>query len=331
MQRHTDPSEQSYPERPSLDFREQIGDFGAAIGSVGDWDDRNFDWDKAFVASVFAKLAYLHIPELEMKFSNRAKIIPCAEHRKIIQTEEWPFSERRIRSFNTGEFFMVVTQYAVAVVAKIGKVIFISLRGTHYLYDWLLNLNVLKTRPFTNEDIDIYFHKGFYHAAARCMRIITSETLRRYGSGNTIYLTGHSLGGALAAIIHAIWSIDGASRQQFGYKQWRGKSLETHACYTFGMPRYGNFSAIESLESPFHIYNEADIVATVPPKLFGFHDCPMEYCLKSKGGVDSANVKSRSFFKFIFRLAALRGIQEHDIELYIERTKAARDSSESSI
>lgn len=331
MQRHTDQSEQSYPERPSLDFREQIGDLGTAIGSVGDWEDRNFDWEKAFVASVFAKMAYLHIPELEMKFANRAEIIPCEEYREIIKTEEWPYSERRIRSFETGEFFMVVTQYAVAVVAKIGKVIFISLRGTPFLYDWLVNLNVSKASPFTNEDVDIYFHKGFYHAAARCMRIISGETLRRYGSENTVYVTGHSLGGALAAIIHAIWSKDGKSRQHFRYKQGRWKSLETHACFTFGMPRYGNFSAVEYLESPFHIYNEADIVPTVPPKFLGFHDCPLEYCLKSKGGVDSANVKSRSFFKFIFRLAALRGIQEHDIELYIERTKATRDSSESSI
>ena len=310
-----------------MDFREQIGDFEAAIRSIDDWEDPNFDWGKAFVASVFAKLAYLHIPELEMKFANRAKIIPCAEHREIIQTEEWPYSERRIRSFEMGEFFIVVTQYAVAVVVKIGKVIFISLRGTQYLYSWLVNLNVSKSRPFTNEDMDIYFHKGFYHAAARCMRIISSELLRRYGSGNTIYVTGHSLGGALAAIIHAIWSIDDASRQQFGYKQWRGKSLETNACYTFGMPRYGNFSAVESLESPFHIYNEADIVPTVPPRLLGFYDSPVEYCLKSKGGVDSANVKGRSFSQFIFRLAALRGIKEHDIELYITRTKAAGDSS----
>ena len=323
----TNPFKQSDPERPSLDFREQVGDFRAAINNIDDWEDQSFDWDKAFVASVFAKMPYLRVPEIELKCANRSNIIPCAEFREIIQTEEWPYSERRIRSFDVGEFFIVVTQYAVAVVVEIGKVIFISLRGTLFLYDWLVNLNVSKSRPFTNEAVDVYFHKGFYHAAARCMRIISSELLRRYGSENTIYVTGHSLGGALAAIIHAIWSIDGVSRQQFGYKQWRGKSLETHACYTFGMPRYGNFSAVEHLESPFHIYNEADIVPTVPPRLLGFYDSPMEYCLKSKGGVDNANVKGRSFSQFIFRLAALKGIKEHDIELYIMRTKAASDSS----
>jgi hypothetical protein len=307
-----------------MELTKRITDAYAEANRISNWDEPHFDWSKAYVASVFAKIAYLHIPQYELKNTNRANLIPCVEYREIIQgpgnigTEQFP------RNSDFGEFFIVEKPYAVAVVIKVQTVLFISLRGSQKLYDWLVNLNATKSRPYTNVDADIYFHRGFHHVAANCMHEIHSEILKRFGRDSTIYVTGHSLGGALAAILHALWSRCHMHYRLIGYNP-RDEYLTTHSCYTFGMPRYGNFHAVQHFASPFHIYNQSDIVPTVPPKSLGFDDCPIEYCLTADGKVDRSNLKGSSFSQFIFRLATLKGIREHDMEIYISRTNSVRN------
>ncbi len=307
-----------------MEITQRITDVWEEINNIGNWDEPHFDWTKAYVASVFAKIAYLHLPQYELKNTNRANLIPCAEYREIVKGIGSVGVEQILRNSDLGEFFIVEKPYAVAVVVKIREVVFISLRGTQQLYDWLVNLNSSKSRPYANVDVDIYFHKGFHRAAASCMHEIHSEILRQFGKDNTVYVTGHSLGGALAAILHALWSQGHMYYRHLGYSL-RDESFATHSCYTFGMPRYGNFHAVEHFANPFHIYNQSDIVPTVPPKLIGFDDSLIEYCLTSEGKVDGANIKGNSFFQFIFRLATLKGLKEHDMELYMSRTKSVRD------
>lgn len=325
-----------------MEITQQITDVWAEINNISNWDEPDFDWRKAYVASVFAKTAYLHIPEYELKNANRANIIPCEEYRKIIQITNRDGVEQILKKSDLGEFFIIEKPYAVAVVVKVRKVVFISLRGTQQLYDWLVNLNISKSRPYKNLDMNIYyknfyrtaasvdnniyFHKGFHRAAASCMHEIRSQILNRFGKNNTIYITGHSLGGALAAILHALWSRDHMRYCHIRHCPMH-KCLATHSCYTFGMPRYGSFHAVEHFANPFHIYNQSDIVPTVPPKFIGFDDSLIEYCLTSEGKIDGANIKGSSFSQFIFRLATLKGIREHDMELYMSRIKIVRDGS----
>lgn len=311
-----------------MEITQRITDVWKEINNISNWEEPHFDWRKAYVASVFAKIAYLHIPKYELKNTNRANLIPCVEYREIVKGTGSVGVEQILRNSDLGESFIVEKPYAIAVVVKIKKVVFISLRGTQQLYDWLVNLNASKSRPDANVDVDIYFHKGFHRAVASCMHEIHSQILQRFGSGNTVYVTGHSLGGALAAILHALLSSDYMYRRYIGC--WpRHKDLTTHSCYTFGMPRYGNFHAMAHFASPFHIYNQSDIVPTVPPKFLGFDDSPIEYCLTADSEVDGSNVKGSSFSQFIFRLATLKGIREHDMELYISRTQIARDAANS--
>lgn len=299
-----------------MEHTQQITDVWAEINRISNWDDPHFDWNKAYVASVLAKIAYLHIPQYELKNTNRANLIPCAEYREIIKEPSSFSFEDALKNSDLNEFFIVEKPYAVAVVIKIKKVLFISLRGTQQLYDWLVNLNASKSRPYADANIDIYFHKGFHRATASCMQEIHSEILKRFGKDCTVYVTGHSLGGALAAILHAL-----SRRYRMNYHHPESKHVKTHSCYTFGMPRYGNFHAVEHFSSPYHIYNQSDIVPTVPPKLLGFDDSLIEYCLTADGKVDGSNVKGSSFSQFIFRLATLKGIQEHDMEIYMSRIK----------
>lgn len=309
-----------------MELTQRITDVWAEVNRISNWDEPHFDWSKAYVASVFAKIAYLHIPQYELKNTNRANLIPCVEYREIIKGSGNISVEQILRNSDFGEFFIVEKPYAVAVVVKIRKVLFISLRGTQQLYDWLVNLNASKSRPYANVDVDIYFHKGFHRAAASCMHEIHSEILRRFGKDSTVYVTGHSLGGALAAILHALWGRGHMHYRHIGYNPW-DEYLATHSCYTFGMPRYGNFHAVEHFARPFHIYNQSDIVPTVPPKFLGFDDGLIEYCLTEDGKVDGSNLKGSSFSQFIFRLATLKGIREHDMEIYMGRTKSVSNVS----
>jgi hypothetical protein len=307
-----------------MEMTQRLTDIWADINSITNWDDPFFDWKKAYVAAVFAKIAYLHIPQFELKNVNRANLIPCSEYREFMKASRPGGVEDILRDSDFGDFFIVVRPYAIAVVVKVRNVVFVSMRGTQQLYDWFVNFNATKSHPYTN--VDIYFHKGFHRATLSCMKDIHLEILKRFGRNNIIYVTGHSLGGALAAILHALSSRGHMHFPHIGYIPW-DENLATHSCYTFGMPRYGNFHAVAHFASPYHIYNHKDIVPTVPPRFLGFDDSLSEYCLTSDGRVDTTSIKNSSFLQFIFRLATLKGIRSHDMELYISRTKGVRDVS----
>lgn len=284
-----------------MEVTERITEAWNVINSVKDWNDESFDWNKAYVASIFSKVAYLHIPEYELKNSNRANLIPCEEYREIIKSGKRSSLPEILRSSDLSDFFIVERPYAIAVTVKVKNILFISMRGTQKLYDWLVNLNAMRSRPHPNKDIDIYFHKGFHKAATSCIDEIFSEIAKRYGKDNKIYVTGHSLGGALAAILHGLLNED-FYRYRYNSRNRINDKFRTLSCYVFGMPRYGNFHAMEHFVSPYHIYNQGDIVPTVPSKYFGFEDGLIEYCLNTEGYIDHSKIKGNSFIKFIYGL-----------------------------
>ncbi|MDD3311199.1 lipase family protein [Pseudodesulfovibrio sp.] len=294
-------------------------------GKVGDWGDANFSWEKALVAAEVARLAYLHIPQFELKNANRVNLIPCAGYRSTVKVS----GVTNIRSIsNANEMvFVVESALVVAVVVHVGSVDFISLRGTQKLYDWFVNLNILKSNPSYKKNMTVYFHGGFYKAIIGCLGQIATEVDRRFGGNNPIYVTGHSLGGALAAILHALcderrYMKCGCDMDYFlGF--YIDRMFSTESCYTFGMPRYGNLKAVLYFRNPFHIFNEYDIVPSVPPRKFGYSDCFNEKCLSADGHVNENIVRRGSFKKFIYKLATMKGFAEHDIELYIDRVGKA--------
>jgi hypothetical protein len=71
--------------------------------------------------------------------------------------------------------------------------------------------------------------------------------------------------------------------------------------------------------------SQDDIVPTVPSKLLGYEDSPIEYCLTPDGNIDNTSIKASSFSRFIYRLATLKAIREHYMELYIMRTRDVRN------
>ena len=91
------------------------------------------------------------------------------------------------------------------------------------------------------------------------------------------------------------------------------------------MPRYGNLHAVNSLENPYHIYNQDDWIPLLPPKCMGFEDNIIEYCLTSEAEIEKNNLKSFFLLKLIDNLRKKKGaikkrvIKEHEMEEYMAR------------
>lgn len=135
------------------------------------------------------------------------------------------------------------------------------------------------------------------------------EEVKQTTSGTIpIYITGHSLGGALAQIATAVFGSD-----------------QIAACYTFGSPRVGNSYFDLWVKPPsYRVMNYADIVPTVPFPIIYRHSGDPRYM---------PDVVQASPFRFqpgllqriwqccrglvqLFRSWSILGIEDHSIQLY---------------
>ena len=118
-------------------------------------------------------------------------------------------------------------------------------RGTDENADWLANLKF---------DFAGNVHAGFQRALDDVWAPIETALKQLHGP---LFITGHSLGGALAVLAAARLSSDQVKR----------------AVYIYGAPRVGNSEFVKNYPanvSVHRIVNDDDIVTTVPPALFGF-------------------------------------------------------------
>ena len=91
---------------------------------------------------------------------------------------------------------------------KDSKRLHIAFRGSLNVKDWLVDLN---TNLGIDQDLDwgqaVKFHKGFLETSKKCVPDIKKridELIQVGPCPNEVILTGHSLGGALAAISHIL-------------------------------------------------------------------------------------------------------------------------------
>lgn len=121
--------------------------------------------------------------------------------------------------------------------------IVVSFRGTHDLSNWITNLNFPKTSAYP-ECHNCRVHQGFYQAWESVKAPIVSEVkrlLQHYPKAQ-IFVTGHSLGGALAALCAAQL---GASTQSL--------KDPIEGVYTYGQPRVGNIEFKDFYNSGTHV------------------------------------------------------------------------------
>ena len=137
--------------------------------------------------------------------------------------------------------------------------IVLCFRGSSNIQNWILDLstNMVNYPGCGNCKV----HNGFY-AAWQLAKILVNpqiQGLRALYRDAPIYITGHSLGGAIAALSTP------ETKNLYG---------NVAALYTFGEPRVGNteFSMyMEATIKSFRVTHYADLAVHVPPEAFGFH------------------------------------------------------------
>ena len=125
----------------------------------------------------------------------------------------------------------------------------ICFRGTKQVKDWITNIKIDST-PITDPNTSAKIgnmHKGF-HDAYMSVHEDIADRLQGY-EDLPLYITGHSLGGALAVVA-----------------TWYQSSARLAACYTFGAPRVGDQGLIDRFKTPiYRVVNGPDPVPFVPP------------------------------------------------------------------
>ena len=130
-----------------------------------------------------------------------------------------------------------------------GKMLVLAFRGTEKkLADWKADIKA-KLVPAEDKSRIGRVHQGFQEAYYSVEALI-EEKLKEF-PGEPLFITGHSLGGALAVV--ATRFIDAHS---------------IAACYTYGCPRVGDLELAKVFKSPIYRHvNAADVVPRLP---FGY-------------------------------------------------------------
>ena len=261
-------------------------------------DPKKFDIIKSSVSAITATLAYCAIEEDERNEISRAKLIPCQLYQELIESESVDIIDI-LRGSDFPNATVVRTTRCVAVIIPVGDFFLISVRGTKYFYDWLVNLQITKTFGAGQ-----YFHVGFLRAAQELCYAITNRCTELYAdkiknNGCAIYLSGHSLGGAVAAILNQM-------------------KLPTavNACYVFASPRISNLSILRGTYCPFATRRYLDIVPHCPPRGLNYADLPIQQAPDGSSFSVTKGPELYEFTRWIISLAFNQFINNHCIEHY---------------
>jgi triacylglycerol lipase len=195
-----------------------------------DWSQSAHSYQTALALAKASRAAYCHDEYLPDKWA--------AEHNfKIERT----FDEKRMYGF---------------AATKADTIVF-AFRGTDQGTDWLVNVD-MEHKPVAS--IPGRVHDGFWKDGLGPLLAGLTETLQA-GKYPRIWITGHSLGGAIAVLFQA----------SLVFQQGRMVT----GIYTFGQPRVGDGTFRDQLDDhstgQYHRYiNHNDLVPLVPPHLNGY-------------------------------------------------------------
>jgi len=162
------------------------------------------------------------------------------EEKKNLETELGTLKMQLIETFDTNG-----TQ---AILVSFKNFIVLSFRGTEAtsVKDIKSDANGKTTACETGGKI----HTGFKEAYDQVRFDIEKKLSESELQEKPLFITGHSLGGALATVAAKKLTHKGG----------------VAACYTFGSPRVGDEEWIENIKAPIHrLVNAADCVTMLPP------------------------------------------------------------------
>lgn len=184
-----------------------------------------------------------------------------------------------------------------------------AFRGTDQLADWLDNLNAFSTKVLFGE-----FHRGFWNSLEDIWQPIYDQSLElQKEKPRPLFLTGHSLGGAMATVAAAKLIHD---------------DKPFTSVYTFGQPRAleretARIFNMECRSRYFRFHNNNDLVTRVPARLMGYsHVGSYLYISQEKHICPDPGFWYRfvDYFDGALSAALEKGldmIEDHDMEDYL--------------
>ncbi len=143
-------------------------------------------------------------------------------------------------------------------IADLGNCLLIAFRGTADIRDWMTDVDAQRANIKGGA-----VHKGFWASVSTVFADILAEVDKNL---KPLVITGHSLGGAQAAV--AAWRFD-------------SMGVKVAAIYTLGQPRWCEPSLANDIDKKrdypyFRVTNGADIVPWIPWLLGRYRHCGME-------------------------------------------------------
>jgi len=274
-----------------------------------------------YLCALVSELTYYHVPQIEIDQHKRAKIIPCEAYRNFVNSRTpSDVQEDYMQNLDFPNSFVIANPGVIAVGLFARNYLFVGFRGTAILYDWKINIRSslvqVNSCSHNRRYVAPFFgsvHSGFFDETKLIVPKIHYEmNQQNRQKAIHIFFTGHSLGGAVAALAESCL---------------RGSN--TSACI-FGTPRYCDrtvyCSSFRNL--PMHVERFGDIVPSVPPKWMGYADHPYQYdtsCTPVR-----MSIQSTRWRHYLWRLALFLGkrLKPHSMEGYrqeLGRTAKAKN------
>lgn len=185
-----------------------------------------------------------------------------------------PFSEWDCKTCDANNIYEnLITKNGMQVILGYNQeygAIFIGYRGSENIQNWISNLQVSKIFPYSNNgDENIALEKGFYNLFQSLKPNIYSAVnnlVNKYHT-NQLFITGHSLGAALATI------------NAFDVK-YQNEPYQIFTLTTFGSPRVGNAAFVDAFSrygiSSIRVTHYYDIVPHVPENFLDYYHVSQE-------------------------------------------------------
>lgn len=208
------------------------------------------------------------------------------------------------------------------LLLKKDQTIYIVVRGSDNKQNWLLDFKYWKT---WDKELGVYIHSGYKKASQKITEWLTDFLLNPVLNVYDFVFTGHSLGGAIAAICGL---------------ELADKGMNVTNIITFGQPKITNKKGAQKLSEKelvisgkyVRFINDKDIVNLLPPNsLLGFWKGKYQHFGEEYILLDNDIVSINNFKKVLKKNYSLwsnidiHSVKEHKMINYIEKLNNLKD------